>query len=182
VHDFPWLTPLLVAVTLTGAWVFRRRAPGVALGLLGLLIGGFVGYRSSPGVRVPSHTAQGALIGLVVLGGFAVAPFNPLAGSRLLTPRAGRTFLLRASGCVMLLGILAVRVAGEFTALSCANLKKPWCGTYEFGGGAEGRVVFATAAGAVVLSCLFLVSATRTQLIERWRADRTAINTELDPP
>ena len=150
----PWL--LVVAVAGTIAWLWWR-APAVALGLLGLLIGAFVGYATAHGSGVPQRVAGLALVGCMFLG---------LAGLTI-APRANATWLVRAGACALIVGVLAARVIAPAIHWStgCVDsvYSTRWCGAGTGDGPFSASMItvlfISIAIGTVTLAGLFLVSA-----------------------
>ena len=154
-----WLPWLLFAATIGLGLFFRRRAPAVALGLLGALVGGLVEVHGNVD---PTTWADVPLVGLLVLGVVGLV----------FTPRASPRFLMGASGIALVGGAVAVAVNLSFFGWACPSSGFPlglemryrhWCN-----GVSDAipvvRSTFFVIAAAGILAVLFLVSA--------WRASR----------
>jgi hypothetical protein len=135
----PWFL-ILVAVGL--AWWLRWRAPAVALGLLGAMVGEFIG---APWGSV--HPG-GALTGFLLLGAVGLLVF---------TPGAGVPFLVRAAAGSVLAGLAGFVLTGGFLRWACpawAEAVEPrsrsWC--FE-GGPISFFVLFSGAAVALIFAC-----------------------------
>jgi hypothetical protein len=157
VRDLPWLPWLLVIATAGMIVWLWWRAPAVALGLLGLLIGAFVGYATAHGRGVPQRVAGIAFVGFVFLG---------LAGLTI-TPRVNATWLVRAGACALLVGVLAARVIGPAMQWStgCGDsvYSTRWCGAGTGDGPFSASMITVLfiyiAVGTVILVGLLLASA-----------------------
>jgi hypothetical protein len=171
VRDLVWLPWLLVIATAGMIGWLWWRAPAAALGLLGLLIGAFVGYASAHGRGVPQRVAGLAFVGFVFLG---------LAGLTI-TPRAHATWLVRAGACALLVGVLAARVIAPALQWSAgcddSVYSTRWCGAGTGDGpfsASMPTVLFIyIAVGTVILVGLFLASALQV---------RQALPPTDDPP
>lgn len=144
-NNLPWVawvpwSLILFAVGL--AWWLRRRAPAVALGLLGAVVGEFIG---APWGAV--HPG-GAFTGFLLLGAVGLLVF---------TPGAGVPFLIRAAVVSVLAGLAGFALTGGFLRWACpawAEAIEPrnrsWC--FE-GGPISFFVLFMAAAVALMFAC-----------------------------
>ncbi len=168
--NLAWLPWLLVAITVVGAWYLRRRAPAVALGLAGALIGGFIGHHIAHEGRVPSHVSGLAVIGLLVFGVIGLV-FDP-------APASAHRF--RATGLALVGGAIAVAmtwtVMHNYTCYYYDPPTRRWCGGVDLFYGISGKVTMEVAVGAFVLVCLFLASALKAEetLTDPWFQDDPA--------
>ena len=142
-------------MAIAGTWFFRRRAPAVALGLVGAVIGGFIGHHATAGDQVPAAVAEGALVWIFGLGLFGLV----------ITPNATRTHLVRAAGFALVGGAIAVRITWTLMLVYTCDAYDPptrrWCGGIDLFYGTSGIVTMAVGAGAVIIVLLFLLSALR---------------------
>ena len=155
VKNLPWLAPALIVCSLAGALYLRRRAPAVALGLLGGVLAGFIGHRSAHGVSVPAYVIERAFWGLLVLG---------IAGA-LIPPRASPRYLWRAAALSVPFGMLAVSltffVMRAWTCTDYDPATRVWCAGVDLFMGISGVVTLCVGVCALVLVGLFVVSASR---------------------
>ena len=154
--DLMWLAWLVGAVI--GAISLRRRAPAVALGLLGAVVGGAVGLAGADGRSVPERVAESATLGLLLgclLGSF-VRPTAPVG------------FLLKGAAIT---AFVVAPVAGAITWNAmrgrCTQYDPAtdrFCAGVDMFYGISGVVLGAVIINAVILTVAFLVGA--------WRAHR----------
>ena len=158
--DLPWLAPSLIVCSLAGALYFWRRAPAVALGLLGGVLGGIVGYRSAHGVSVPAYVAGRAFWGMLVVG---------IAGA-FIPPRASPRYLWRGTVLSVPFGMLAVSltfvVMRAWTCTDYDPATRAWCAGVDLFMGISGVVTFCVGVCALALFGLFVVSASRAEVVE----------------
>lgn len=148
-----------------GAIVLRRRAPAVALGLVGGVVGGAVGLAGADGRSVPEQVAEYATLGLLlgcVLGSFV-------------RPRATVGFLLRGAAIIAL---VVAPIAGTITwnamrgrCTSYDPAPDRFCAGVDMFYGISGVVLGAVVGGAAIVTGAFLVSA--------WRVHRASRAAEL---
>lgn len=152
-----WLAWLAGAVI--GAIALRRRAPAVALGLTGAVLGGAVGLAGAGGRSVPEQVAEYALLGLLlgcVLGSFV----RPTATVRFLLRGAAVTALATAPVAALTWNAMRERCPSYDPATD------RFCAGIDLFQGISGIVLGAVIMSAVILTGSFLVSA--------WRVRRAA--------
>jgi hypothetical protein len=155
--DLPWLPWLLLGATIVVCLFFRRRAPAVALGLLGGIVGGVVGFITSGGTEVPTYVATFALLGLVPLGLIGLA-FMPRASARFLL-LAGVFFLAAAP----IAGWITWIVMHYWTCYAYDPPDRRWCGGADVFGGTSGVVTATAVLIMFALAGLLLCSAWRVK-------------------
>lgn len=152
-----WLAWLAGAVI--GAIALRRRAPAVALGLAGAVLGGAIGLAGADGRSVPEQVAEYALLGLLlgcVFGSFV----QPTATVRFLLQGAAITTLATAPVAALTWNTMRERCPSYDPATD------RFCAGIDLFYGISGVVLGAVIIGAVILTGSFLVSA--------WRAHKAA--------
>ena len=165
--DLPWLPPALIIGSLVVAAYFARRAPAVSLALVGGVIGGYLGYRSSNAIAVPSDVAEYMVLGILVSG---------VAGL-FIRPGASARFLWWASLGGALVGMLAVLatwiVMHVWTCFAYDPPSRQWCDGTDMFMGTSGVVTALAAMSAFIIVGLFMVSA--------WRAGHAEANRSSEP-
>jgi hypothetical protein len=166
--DLPWLPWLLVAISIGAFWILRRRAPAVAYGLLGLVIGGLLGHHVARGTMVPQVVGQWGLVGMLAFGAFGLAAHKPTASPR---------FLLVATAGSLLVGLLVVgttwTVMKQWTCVFYDPPTRRWCAGVDLFMGISGAVTLEAAAGAILVVILFGSSALRARthvMSSGWRS------------
>ena len=152
---FAWLVGAMI-----GAIALRRRTPPVALGLLGAIVGGAVGFAGADGRSVPEQIAEYATLGLLlgcVLGSFV-------------RPTATVGFLLWGAAVT---AFVAAPVAGAITwnamrerCTSYDPAPDRFCTGTDMFYGISGVVLGCVIVGAVIVTGAFLFGA--------WRAYRAS--------
>ena len=153
---FAWLVGAVI-----GAIALRRRAPAVALGLVGAVVGGVVGLAGADGRSVPEQVAECATLGLFlgcVLGSFV-------------RPAASVGSLLRGAAIT---AFGAAPVAGAITwnamrerCTSYDPAPDRFCAGVDMFYGISGVVLGAVIVGAAIVTGAFLVCAWRAHTASR---------------
>lgn len=153
-----WLVWLVCAVI--GAIALRRRAPAVALGLVGAVVGAVLGSEWADGRSVPGQGAELAVLGMFL--GCVLGSFVP--------PSASVRFLLGGAAFTV---FVVAPVAGAFTWVGmrerCPSYDPAtdrFCAGVDMFYGISGVVLGAVIVAAAIVTGAFLVCA--------WRAHRAS--------
>jgi hypothetical protein len=156
--DLVWLSWLAGAAI--GAIALRRRAPAVAFGLVGAVVGGVLGSTGADGRSVPGQAAEVAALGLFL--GCALGSIVP--------PSASVRFLLGGAAFTV---FAVAPVVGAFTWVGmrerCPSYDPAtdrFCAGVDMFYGISGVVLGAVIVGAAIVTGAFLVCA--------WRAHRAS--------
>jgi hypothetical protein len=150
---------VLIVCSLVVAAYFSRRAPAVSLALVGGVLGGYLGYRSSNAIAVPMDVAEYMVLGILVCG---------IAGL-FIRPRASARYLWWASLGAALVGMLVVLgtwiVMHVWTCFAYDPPSRRWCDGTDMFMGTSGIVTAYTAMSAFIIVGLFMVSARRAERV-----------------